>query len=446
MKKNLILSSAIFLISMIGFSLASQSPTKKTIELTINNTDAFVNGEKKTLEQGPIIMNQRTLVPLRFIGEEMGAKVEWDQVKQKITMSMDYAPYYKEKLKLHQASEEIPLGNTPGNLAGYAEFALQNDWIYTIRPFLISSEYPGRHDYHLVRMRSDGSDRSKLGLLLSGDIDHTSSFGMFNIVDDYLYFAKKTGSDSIGFEEIALNEPAQLCKTDLTGNGIQVLYEGFFHTMFVYGDWIYLTISEKQQSAKDVTKSSNLYRMKTDGSQMELLLSESTYYPLMYQGYLYATVLSESDPGIYRMLPDGSNRIRISNRLGSQLQGYGGWIYFIEYIDNFDSPINLIYYASGDIYKLRGSGTEESLVYNGKTYRLNISNAWAYFCDSKGMFRMHLVRKDLQQINNDHAFYILLFHDWVFFQEVPKEVDNDWVGGGTYLMRTDGSSKQKVFP
>ena len=75
MNKRLILFVVMIFVTFFATSTLSH-PTKKTIELTINSTDALVNGEKKTLEQAPIIMNQRTLVPLRFIGEEMGAKVE----------------------------------------------------------------------------------------------------------------------------------------------------------------------------------------------------------------------------------------------------------------------------------------------------------------------------------------------------------------------------------
>ena len=141
MKKSLIPFLSLILLFITFFATSTLShPTKKTIELTINSIDAFVNGEKKTLEQAPIIMNQRTLVPLRFIGEEMGAKVKWDQVKQKITMDMDYAPYYKEKLSLHQASEQIQAGNTSGNLANQADSVLYNDWVYTLLPFEKRSE------------------------------------------------------------------------------------------------------------------------------------------------------------------------------------------------------------------------------------------------------------------------------------------------------------------
>jgi NOL1/NOP2/fmu family ribosome biogenesis protein len=68
MKKVLVLSIAVVLILFMGSSLASPRASK-TIELTINSTQALVNGEKITLDQAPIILNQRTLVPLRFIGE-----------------------------------------------------------------------------------------------------------------------------------------------------------------------------------------------------------------------------------------------------------------------------------------------------------------------------------------------------------------------------------------
>ena len=48
------------------------------IGLQIGESKALVNGEWKTFDTKPVIVNGRTMVPLRFISETMGAKVDWD--------------------------------------------------------------------------------------------------------------------------------------------------------------------------------------------------------------------------------------------------------------------------------------------------------------------------------------------------------------------------------
>ncbi|MBQ9429840.1 MAG: copper amine oxidase N-terminal domain-containing protein [Clostridia bacterium] len=52
--------------------------TKTEVKLTIGSTTAYVNGQAQTLDVAPVIENSRTLMPLRFIAEAMGASVEWD--------------------------------------------------------------------------------------------------------------------------------------------------------------------------------------------------------------------------------------------------------------------------------------------------------------------------------------------------------------------------------
>ena len=47
------------------------------IKLQVGNSTALVNGEKVQLDQPPIIKDNRTMVPLRFISEAFGANVEW---------------------------------------------------------------------------------------------------------------------------------------------------------------------------------------------------------------------------------------------------------------------------------------------------------------------------------------------------------------------------------
>ena len=45
--------------------------------LTIDHPVAVVDGREVPLDAPPVIRNDRTMVPVRFIAEQMGAKVYW---------------------------------------------------------------------------------------------------------------------------------------------------------------------------------------------------------------------------------------------------------------------------------------------------------------------------------------------------------------------------------
>jgi len=53
-----------------------------TVNLQIGNRKASVNGAARMLEQAPLVVNNRTLVPLRFVSEALGARVAWNQALQ----------------------------------------------------------------------------------------------------------------------------------------------------------------------------------------------------------------------------------------------------------------------------------------------------------------------------------------------------------------------------
>ncbi len=65
------------------------------INLWIDNPKAKVNGETKWIDPNnhdvkPIIVNSRTMLPLRFVAESLGCKVDWDAATRTITIT--YTP------------------------------------------------------------------------------------------------------------------------------------------------------------------------------------------------------------------------------------------------------------------------------------------------------------------------------------------------------------------
>ena len=58
-----------------------------SISLVIGVQVAFKNGEALSLDAAPVILNDRTYVPARFIAENMGFEVDWDGATQTVTIS-----------------------------------------------------------------------------------------------------------------------------------------------------------------------------------------------------------------------------------------------------------------------------------------------------------------------------------------------------------------------
>lgn len=56
------------------------------ISLRIGSLDATINGKTVKLEVIPVLVNGRAFVPLRFVSENLGAKVSWNPVEKRITI------------------------------------------------------------------------------------------------------------------------------------------------------------------------------------------------------------------------------------------------------------------------------------------------------------------------------------------------------------------------
>lgn len=59
---------------------------KTEIKMTVDNMTAYVNGTATTLDAAPVIRNDRTMLPVRFVAENLGATVEWNGTSQTVTV------------------------------------------------------------------------------------------------------------------------------------------------------------------------------------------------------------------------------------------------------------------------------------------------------------------------------------------------------------------------
>jgi len=79
------------------------------IRLTLGNRIAYVNNRQIILDVAPFAINGRTMVPVRFIAESLGANVEWIQSTQ--TVHISYSPLYVQlgnaRLSIGDSQEKV---------------------------------------------------------------------------------------------------------------------------------------------------------------------------------------------------------------------------------------------------------------------------------------------------------------------------------------------------
>lgn len=59
----------------------------RTVSLTIGSTQATVDGQPVTIDVAPFIVGARTMVPLRFIAQSLGASVDWNNNTSTVTIN-----------------------------------------------------------------------------------------------------------------------------------------------------------------------------------------------------------------------------------------------------------------------------------------------------------------------------------------------------------------------
>ncbi len=71
-----------------GYSNEAIATTKsrRTIIFTIDESTYYVNGQRRTMDTTPVILESRTLLPIRFLAESLGAQVSWDGTERKVTV------------------------------------------------------------------------------------------------------------------------------------------------------------------------------------------------------------------------------------------------------------------------------------------------------------------------------------------------------------------------
>ena len=74
------------------------------ITLTIGDVNATVNGKSVSNDVAPKIVNDRTMLPIRFVAEALGAEVGWNEYSQSVSINWPTKVYISIKIGSNYAS------------------------------------------------------------------------------------------------------------------------------------------------------------------------------------------------------------------------------------------------------------------------------------------------------------------------------------------------------
>ncbi|SHH14536.1 Copper amine oxidase N-terminal domain-containing protein [Thermosyntropha lipolytica DSM 11003] len=373
------------------------------IILPIDKQEAKVNDKTVKLDVPATIINKRTMVPVRFIAESLGEKVEWDQAS--LTVYIGKIPDFKEITSGDVQAEEK--GNTSGNIINYGLAAREGDWIYY-------GSFEG-----IKRMKANDPQSSQV------IIEGLFMMSYINVINNCIYY---TGDG--------------IYKANADGTGITKLSSDNAGNLMVAGDWVYYI---NQEDGK-------IYKMKTDGSSKIKLTDEECVGFAVDNGWIYYLVRPDTEDYIeggflYKVRVDGTQRQRLNTGdICKEINVADGWIYYIN--------------ASDDkIYRIGIDGKNKAKFLDIPCMSINISGSTLYY--STGVRnayvtyqweKMKIGRINLDKTGNkiiafmgeedgDLLYNLNVAGDWIYYMQAFFGVEG---GFNISRIKTDGSHKEVI--
>lgn len=265
-----------------------------------------------------------------------------------------------------------------------------DEWIY------YSNHDDGRK---LYRIRTDGSNEE----IISSD-----SVSNINIEGNWAYYCNET-------------DGYKLFKISLDGTKKQKLTEESAYSAYILNQWIFYR------------SGSNIYRIKTDGTEINCLsgVSTSGYFFITHDWIYY---LHNGDNFFYRARLDGNEVTKVTDELICDFQVVDQWIYYNKW-SNSPSEIQRI-------FKMKLDGTCKTKVNSDESHNINIDDTgWIYYSNYSDGFNLYKIKCDgtkRTKINDEYTSNINISGEWIYYES------NGHYGNEQFRIKKDGSQKEKI--
>lgn len=319
------------------------------VQVQLDNQRALVNGSVVWMDVAATGINGRTLVPVRFISENLGLKVDW--VNETKTVF------------INEPSEAVNIGN----LQNWGKFTSNGTYNF----FILQNNT-------LVREHITTRRQEKIA-------DHILSDLQF--YKDWIY--------CIAIDK-GLN---RVIRMNPDGTGKEIIINAAVQSFQIVNDWIYYG---------DPNNPSTLIRTKTDGTDTVKILQDGDFSAkswFVQNGFVYYR--KNSTGALYRARIDGSESVQLTMSFentmlptGNRGQTAGNPAFSLKLVD--DQYIYFVLEAGSNennrvpgVYRLPLGGGKAQLLFEKTPISINMDTEWLYMA-VKGSFSSQLVkcRKD----------------------------------------------------
>lgn len=359
------------------------------VQIQLDNRRALVNGSTVWMDVAATGINGRILVPVRFISENLGLKVDWVNETKTVFIS--------------DSSEAVNIGN----LQNWGKFASNGTYSF----FILQNNT-------LVREHITTKRQEKIADHILSDLQ---------IYKDWIY--------CISIEK-GLN---RVIRMNLDGTGKEIIINAAAQSFQIVNDWIYYG---------DPSNSSTLIKTKTDGTGTVKILQDGDFSPkswFVQNGFVYYR--KNRTGALYRARIDGSDSVQLTMNFentalstSNQVQTAGSINYSLKLVDDsyiyfvLEAGLNEDYRIPG-VYRLPLGGGKAQLLSEKTPISINMDAEWLYMA-VKSSFSNQLIkfRKDgtrLQTINEYKE------------NDIPGNI---YVSNSSiYYTLQRGSSRQELF-
>lgn len=362
----------------------------KVVELTIGSTEATVDGMRVTLDAPAAITGGRTMVPLRFIGEALGAGVVYNQTGKPAS----------PKTILDNKVEEVVAKTIKPDMPDL-------DKAYAIYRYVINNSLYGYGPHCYVAY----------GNLIDG-VSVCSGFA------DAIHLLL----DAAGVENYVVQ-----------GHLTNIPDEGHaWNIIRIDNNYYYVDGAVRCFLRSGHIRDLGGYPTACEYATMPPQVPDVVDYWFIKNGYIYYPLGWSPDGSskrdIYRVKPDGSENTKVftTQHTGTEFVEYNDWIYYFDYFNE------------QGIFKVRLDGSEDTKVSDITGIdKIRLSNGYL-FVEQSGSKELILYRINLEnnqedkivdEQNFEHRFFVEGIGDYIYYGKPENGVQN------LYKVSLDGKQK-----
>lgn len=295
--------------------------------------------------------------------------------------------------------------NGVGNIANGGLVAADKDFVY----------YYDESEYSIYRMQANGTD-----IVRFNEEPMYDGVRYIQVVDEWLYYFA--------------GEDIYRMRTDGSDN-TQLSQSYFGHEINrvnVVDEYVYFITAHRN---------GNIWRMKTDGTGLEIvfetderwlatgatqLYNTSTYYLTIDGEWAYFFNYMGGEGGIWRMNIDGSSCELVHNASGQFLNAFDEWLYYID--ESYMGPI----------IRVRADGTGRELLVDGNCRNINVADGWVYYInadDGQSLYRVRVDGTENHLVVDDGCSDINIANGWIYYSGTEQAL---------FRVRLDGSERELI--